>query len=303
MTVLARRPYNVYNIFFILERAKLAKEYEQKAKKGGKTRAVAAALRKKQLASSAAAPGDLGGFDLVHLLPEFPPRYHDLKMPPDWYVPMGKANRKHVATNGLRNFEKLAQTVATNWRAIDPVTLNFCKSVAQIVKERHTELTKVLGLAPTSTRKSKMNHAKKNRKGTSLNDASIKSDALTNLRQSSACTSSVPSTIITTNHAITPDTSVIRNGEDASRLWDESAFCPQFVDEITSMPIISDTHMNCKEQTTLFLHDFAHLDETPSMLPSHANATNVVSPLNLPMPTFDMWKNDLDNISVSDFRW
>lgn len=90
----------MYNIFFILERAKLAKEYEQKAKKGGKTRAVAAALRKKQLASSAAAPGDLGGFDLVHLLPEFPPRYHDLKMPPDWYVPMGKANRKHVATNG-----------------------------------------------------------------------------------------------------------------------------------------------------------------------------------------------------------
>jgi hypothetical protein len=110
----------------------------------------------------------------------------------------------------------------------------------------------------------------------------------------------VPSTIITTNHAITQDTSVIRNGEDASRLLDESAFCPQFVDDITSMPTISDTHMNCKEQTTLFLHDFAHLDEIPSLLPSHA--TNVVSPLNLPMPFFDMWNNDLDNISVSDFR-
>ena len=101
MTMLARRPYNVYNIFFILERAKIAQAHEQQKKKGGKTRTVAAAIREKQLASaSSSAPGDLGGFDLVHLLPEFPPRYHDLKMPPDWYVPMGKANRKHVATNG-----------------------------------------------------------------------------------------------------------------------------------------------------------------------------------------------------------
>ena len=201
----------------------------------------------------------------------------------------------------VRNFEKLAQTVATNWRAIDPVTLNFCKSVAQIVKERHTELTKVLGLAPTPTRKSKMNNAKKNRKGTSLNDASIKCNAVKNLHQSSACTSPVPS-IITTNHAITADTSVIRKGEEANRLWDESAFWPQFVDEITSMPIISDTNMNCNEQTkNLFLNDFAHLDEIPSVLSSHANATNVVSPLNLPMPTFDMWKNDIDSISVGDF--
>ena len=42
----------------------------------------------------------------------------------------------------MRNFKALAQTVASNWRLVDSVTLSYCKSVAEIIKVRHAELTR-----------------------------------------------------------------------------------------------------------------------------------------------------------------
>jgi hypothetical protein len=44
----------------------------------------------------------------------------------------------------VRNFKALAQTVASNWRSVDTVTLSYCKSVAQVLKERHAELVNKL---------------------------------------------------------------------------------------------------------------------------------------------------------------
>jgi hypothetical protein len=41
----------------------------------------------------------------------------------------------------VRNFTTLAQTVASNWRVVDAITLSYCKLVAQLLKERHAELT------------------------------------------------------------------------------------------------------------------------------------------------------------------
>ena len=45
----------------------------------------------------------------------------------------------HSSTT-VRNFTALARAVAFNWRLVDTVTLSYCKSVAQVIKERHAEL-------------------------------------------------------------------------------------------------------------------------------------------------------------------
>ena len=88
--ILARRPYNVYNIFFILERARLLQDCIRDTHHDDGNQ------RKSQSLSSCC---DLVGFEQLNL-PELPPRYLGLQLPPDWYVPGGKAKRRHVATNG-----------------------------------------------------------------------------------------------------------------------------------------------------------------------------------------------------------
>jgi hypothetical protein len=80
------RPYNVYNIFFILERARLLEE----------VCAQGSNAKSRQPSSS---PVDFSEYDLL-CLPVLPPRYQFLELPPDWYVPGKNAKRKHVATNG-----------------------------------------------------------------------------------------------------------------------------------------------------------------------------------------------------------
>jgi hypothetical protein len=80
------RPYNVYNIFFILERARLIEEVCTQGSN----------VKSRQPSSS---PVDFFGYDLL-CLPDLPPRYRFLDLPPDWYVPGKNAKRKHVATNG-----------------------------------------------------------------------------------------------------------------------------------------------------------------------------------------------------------
>ena len=80
------RPHNAYNIFFILERARLIHDCVE----GGsieKARAI-------HLSSS-----DLRGYDQL-VLPDLPQRYQDLELPPDWYVPGRNAKRKHEKTHG-----------------------------------------------------------------------------------------------------------------------------------------------------------------------------------------------------------
>jgi hypothetical protein len=89
------RPYNVYNIFFILERARLVQACEQAA--------MYKAAPAKHMPSSSA---DFTGYDLL-CLPDLPPRYHDLLLPPDWFVPGKNAKRKHVATHGRESNKKI----------------------------------------------------------------------------------------------------------------------------------------------------------------------------------------------------
>lgn len=83
------RPYNVYNIFFILERARLIQQ--------ASVCVQAANIFTPAIQSPPSS--DCSGYELLYL-PELPPRYHDLQLPPNWYVPGKNAKRKHVATNG-----------------------------------------------------------------------------------------------------------------------------------------------------------------------------------------------------------
>jgi len=45
----------------------------------------------------------------------------------------------------VTSFAELSLTVAANWKSADNETKYYCKEVARILKERHTELTKVGG--------------------------------------------------------------------------------------------------------------------------------------------------------------
>ena len=51
----------------------------------------------------------------------------------------------------VTSFAELSLTVAANWNSADNETKNYCQEVARILKERHTELTKVGGLCCLST--------------------------------------------------------------------------------------------------------------------------------------------------------
>jgi hypothetical protein len=86
--MMTRRPYNVYNLFFILERARLIQACIEDVSSG-------TAAANQQSSTSC----DFAGYDQL-CLPDLPPRYHGLQLTPDWYVPGKNAKRKHVATNG-----------------------------------------------------------------------------------------------------------------------------------------------------------------------------------------------------------
>ena len=51
----------------------------------------------------------------------------------------------------VTSFAELARTVAANWKSDDYETKAYCVEVARIIKERHTELTKVGGVGCLST--------------------------------------------------------------------------------------------------------------------------------------------------------
>lgn len=274
--MLARRPYNVYNIFFILERARLLQDCIRDAYHDDGN-------QKKSHSLSCCC--DLVGFDQLNL-PELPARYLDLQLPPDWYVPGGKVKRKHVATNGLRNFEKLAQTVASNWKVIDTDTLNYCKSVAQLIKERHTELNK------GGDAKKPKAPAKKPRNATTVSEESIKSDAPKEARQPHEISSiSLTLSSTSTGDIASLDARVPENRIGGTSIGGEST-CQQkqWIDEIISMPIMSATLDDQRERQV-------------GDIPTIHHASGMVIPPTREMPVFDLWNtDDFDNGSISDFR-
>ena len=83
------KPYNSYNLFFILERALLIQ------------------ARTGQSSTSDSAHDDLSGYEgLEQDVPSLPPRYQHLKLSPTWFIPGKKKNvhRKHTKTHGGKSF-------------------------------------------------------------------------------------------------------------------------------------------------------------------------------------------------------
>lgn len=278
----------MYNIFFILERARLTKAYSDvQDATAGKTNVV----HKQESYSSC----EFAGFDKLNL-PGLPPRYADLVLPPDWYVPTSKTSkRKHVATNGMQNFVSLAQTVAENWRVVDTITLNYCKTVAQIIKERHTELTK------GGEEDEILQHSKQQRKTKkSRTTTKVKSIGKSSARP--ICISPPPPSSTVNKQIVTPEA----NGEvgRSSKETDREQLDQQWIEQITSMPSISFTNLMKNEQTSrLYIQDGKHLEEISTMLPDESSSS-MVTPLAEDMPTVDflLSSDDLDNLSVNDFR-
>ena len=86
-TKLSRRPLNVYNVFFALERQRLIQE---------KGSCGPAAVHQQKCLSYY----DLAGYDPISL-PDLPPRFQNVKMQDGWYLPVEKdSKRKHVKSHG-----------------------------------------------------------------------------------------------------------------------------------------------------------------------------------------------------------
>jgi len=140
------KPYNSYNIFFILER-KLLLETRQS---GAAAASPAKTARPRPSSPDAGAPvASLTGYEYVEV-PPLPLRYQHLQssMEANWYDPGRKKNvkRRHGKSHGVASFREIAKTTADNWKVIDPVTKTFVEAVALILKRRYKELQDIGGL-------------------------------------------------------------------------------------------------------------------------------------------------------------
>jgi len=147
------KPYNNYNLFFILERARILE--------GKQTGAIATSNRSNKISHSTLhdeyfstkriddIPQSLSGYEFIDL-PPLPPRYQHLQsvLPEDWYdsVRNRLTKRKHKKTHGMVSFQEMAKTVAINWKAVDPLTKNYVETFAALLKGRHEELRQIGGL-------------------------------------------------------------------------------------------------------------------------------------------------------------
>ena len=117
------RPYNCYNLFFILERELFLQS------RGVHT-------LKDQVDSIQV--NNYSNLDL----PNLPPRYQSLILPDYWFVHGRKKNqtRPHIKTHGVASLREIAVMVASNWKTADEETLRYVKTVANVLKRRRDQI-------------------------------------------------------------------------------------------------------------------------------------------------------------------
>lgn len=171
------RPYNRYNIYYILEREHFLQcdaGYRREKKALERRAAAAGAHGEGGNSAGSKLESILTGYE--HLdLPDLPPRYEGLVLPHDWFSPgeyqdqrllsllslipdptllhlaLLSAKRKitkrsHKKSHGVASFREIARVVADGWRNIDEATLVYCTAVAKIIKDRHAELKRMKGV-------------------------------------------------------------------------------------------------------------------------------------------------------------
>ncbi|KAL7531214.1 hypothetical protein ACHAXR_003906 [Thalassiosira sp. AJA248-18] len=121
------KPYNRYNIYFILERERFL---QSNSKYSSKT-----------AVSDACSANFITGYENLDL-PNLPKRYECIDLPRGWYMPGKRKAKKrdHKKTHGLASFQEIARVVADGWKSVDDETLEYCSIVAEMLKQRHKEL-------------------------------------------------------------------------------------------------------------------------------------------------------------------
>lgn len=129
------KPYNSYNLFFIMERTLLLE-----------ARQIGASNMSSHPPATAA---PLTGYEFIEL-PPLPPRYQHLQstLATDWYDPgrNKRMKRRHSKSHGVASFREMAKTMADNWKAIDPPTKIYVDAVAKLLKKRYKEMSLMGGL-------------------------------------------------------------------------------------------------------------------------------------------------------------
>ena len=117
----AARPYNRYNLYFILERESII------LRKGGSGRWSNSVPSTDE---DAAACGPYAGLKL----PPLPSRFRHLIVPSGWCVTGRATRRPHRKSHGVVTFRELARSIATSWKEIDGETLAFCSAVEKVCR-------------------------------------------------------------------------------------------------------------------------------------------------------------------------
>lgn len=124
---LETKPYNRYNIFYILERELFLQSNSGYQRKRNDDHAIPLNFTT--------------GYEDIDL-PDLPPRFASLDLPFDWYMP-GKRKlkkRDHKKSHGLASFQDLARIVANGYKIIDDETLEYVTTVATLLKQQHNVL-------------------------------------------------------------------------------------------------------------------------------------------------------------------
>jgi len=152
------RPYNRYNIFFLLEREGLV------LSKGGST--------KWSIKSNGTylQPNQITGYENI-IFPPLPSRFAQIDyLPENWYISGQAKTRAHTKSHGVFTFREIARGIAQNWKTIDNETLEWCTAVEKILKQRSNDLAmrynyfKVKQLLPSAIKAMQTKSLQSNRK-------------------------------------------------------------------------------------------------------------------------------------------
>ena len=133
------RPYNHYNLYFILERELFLQERGVFPKEPAKVRGGV------QRSDSTGSEVDYSDIDL----PPLPIRYASLALPDGWYIHR-KKKRAHVKTHGIISFREMATMVANRWKREDRDIVSYVKTVARSVKQRFDEANRLHNMSSAS---------------------------------------------------------------------------------------------------------------------------------------------------------
>lgn len=129
----AIRPYNRYNIFFILERE------------------LAVQVNSDCRPSFEGLPDFVTGFEGLDIPDELPPRYAQLELSSGWYLPARNTSRKHNKSHGVMTFSELSRSIAKAYKEVDQDTFDYIDAVSKAMIKRSHEIKKAGGIAGFQT--------------------------------------------------------------------------------------------------------------------------------------------------------